>query len=87
MILFNIGLIPLDNRPCTMLFPVELGRIANINIYTPPEQYLGNFLQQGHPQYIYEWLEENIDGWDAVIYLQICWHMVVSLLQGLPILH
>ncbi len=50
-----------------MLFPVELGRIANINIYTPPEQYLGNFLQQGHPQYIYEWLEENIDGWDAVI--------------------
>lgn len=67
MILVNVGLVPLDNRPCTMIFPAEIGKIANINVHTPPKSLLGNFLEPGCPDSILKWLEENMGKWDAII--------------------
>lgn len=53
----TIALVPLDNRPCTAVFPVRIAEIAGIDVVSPPQEVLGRFLEPGLPDAVLDWLE------------------------------
>lgn len=59
--------VPIDDRPCTLLFPLQLAEIASVEMLTPPMDYLGNFMQKGSPAKIMKWLEVNSANADVAI--------------------
>ncbi|HBT16891.1 MAG TPA: hypothetical protein DEB05_08060 [Firmicutes bacterium] len=63
----KIGLIPIDNRPCTMQFPCQLGRIIKTEIIIPPAEILGDFLQPGNTPAIRNWVMEKAAQLDVLI--------------------
>lgn len=63
----KIALIPLDNRPCNLRFPAKLGSSANIEVVSPPQKILGNFLKPGKPKEISKWLFDSAKNTDAFI--------------------
>ncbi|MCD4785434.1 MAG: DUF4127 family protein [Candidatus Eremiobacteraeota bacterium] len=50
--------IPLDNRPCTYKMPIRVGRVANLELITPPEKLLGRFHKPGDCEEIIKWIQE-----------------------------
>ncbi|KPJ69385.1 hypothetical protein AMJ44_03880 [candidate division WOR-1 bacterium DG_54_3] len=63
----KLALIPLDDRPCNLKFPVKIGKIAGAEIVTPPRQAIGKYLQPGNPQMLAKWLKDIAPQVDAVI--------------------
>jgi hypothetical protein len=64
----RILLIPLDDRPPCLQFPVQMGKIGDVDIVTPPRQLLGRFTDVGRSDEIIRWLREQpLAGFDAAI--------------------
>jgi hypothetical protein len=64
----KILLIPLDERPPCLQFPVKMGLIGDVELITPPYEMLGRFLDFGKSDEIIRWIDaQNIQSFDAVI--------------------
>lgn len=64
----NIILIPLDDRPPCLQLPVQMGKIADFKIITPPIKMLGKYTTAGDSDKIITWLlNQDLDKVDAVI--------------------
>ncbi len=64
----KILLIPLDDRPPCLQFPVRMGEIADAAVVTPPRALLGRFTEAGKPDEIIKWLgQQNLKSFDAAI--------------------
>ncbi|MDQ3129815.1 MAG: DUF4127 family protein [Acidobacteriota bacterium] len=64
----KILLIPLDDRPPCLQFPVRMGLIGDAEIVTPPKELLGKFTVAGQSDKIIEWLHnQDVKSFDAAI--------------------
>ncbi|PWJ53897.1 uncharacterized protein DUF4127 [Dyadobacter jejuensis] len=64
----KILLIPLDDRPPCLQFPVKMAQIDGIELVTPPKALLGRFMRYGEPDEIIKWIErQNLTDFDAAI--------------------
>ena len=54
--MLRIGFIPLDDRPCTSIFPGRMARIVGAEVVQPPREALGTFLTPGDYSRLKEWL-------------------------------
>ncbi|MFA5104354.1 MAG: DUF4127 family protein [Candidatus Margulisiibacteriota bacterium] len=64
----KIILVPLDDRPCNLKFPVKIAASSGFQVVTPPRQYLGRFKEPGSPEKIISWLEQtSVDADSAII--------------------
>lgn len=58
---------PLDDRPCTSLFPQRLAAVAGIELVSPPAEYLGHFLKPGDSSALARWLLREVPRCEAAI--------------------
>jgi hypothetical protein len=64
----RILLIPLDDRPPCLQFPVKMGAIGDAEMVTPPRELLGRFTEFGKSDEIVAWLKkQNLRSFDAAI--------------------
>ncbi len=64
----RVLLIPLDDRPPCLQFPVKMGLIGDAEIVTPPREILGRFTEAGKSDEIIKWLKmQNLKSFDAAI--------------------
>lgn len=64
----KILLIPLDDRPPCLQFPVKMGLIGDAEVVAPPVDLLGRFTEPGKPDAIIEWLKtQDLRSFDAAI--------------------
>src|SRR5687767_8154423 len=64
----RILLIPMDDRPPCLQFPVRMGLIGDATIVTPPKDLLGRFTTPGQSDRIISWLKaQNMRSFDAAI--------------------
>lgn len=64
----RILLIPLDDRPPCLQFPVKMGLIGDAEVVTPPRELLGRFTEFGKSDEIIKWLKtQNLKSFDAAI--------------------
>jgi hypothetical protein len=64
----RILLIPLDDRPPCLQFPVQMGLIADSEVVTPPRELLGRFTEFGKSDEIIDWLKtQDLKTFDAAI--------------------
>ncbi|GAA4451166.1 DUF4127 family protein [Nibrella saemangeumensis] len=64
----RVLLIPLDDRPPCLQFPVRMGLIGDVDVVTPPREMLGRFTQYGQSDEIIQWLRgQNLSRFDAAI--------------------
>jgi hypothetical protein len=64
----RVLLVPLDDRPPCLQFPVEMGKIADSQVVTPPKELLGKFTTPGQSDRIVEWLKaQDLKSFDAAI--------------------
>ncbi|MBT9588516.1 DUF4127 family protein [bacterium] len=60
-------LLPLDNRPCNVLFVRQLAGIAMAEVVTPPNHWLGSWLNPGKCEQFVGWLETTAQAGDTLI--------------------
>ncbi len=53
-----IGFLPLDSRPCTYDFPVQLARQAGAEVILPPKGYISEYKQPSDTKKNIQWLKE-----------------------------
>ena len=64
----RILLIPLDDRPPCLQFPVRLGEIGGAEVVTPPRALLGRFTRFGQPDLIVDWIkQQDLGSFDAAV--------------------
>jgi hypothetical protein len=64
----KILLIPLDDRPPCLQFPVKMGEIADAEVVAPPKELLGRFTEAGKSDQIIEWIkQQDLKSFDAAI--------------------
>lgn len=63
----RILLMPLDSRPPCRQFVIDAGRIAGIEIITPPSKLMDYYSQPGNTKALQDWIMANINGCDAAI--------------------
>ena len=63
----KILLVPLDGRPPCRKFVLDAGELAGAEILTPPGEIQDYYTQPGDTKALAPWLEENIEGCDALI--------------------
>jgi hypothetical protein len=64
----RILLIPLDDRPPCLQFPLRMGAVGDAEIVTPPRELLGRFTDFGKSDEIIEWLKkQDLRSFDAAI--------------------
>lgn len=64
----RVALVPLDDRPPCLQFPVLLGEVADTEVLTPPRGVLGRFLKTGDGDAIARWLDGlDLTTLDAVV--------------------
>ncbi|WP_394993053.1 DUF4127 family protein [Emticicia sp.] len=64
----KILLIPLDDRPPCLQFPIKMGLIGDVELVTPPKELLGRFLEFGKSDEIINWISsQNLKTFDAAI--------------------
>ena len=63
----KILLVPLDGRPPCRKFVLDAGELAGAEILTPPGEIQDYYTQPGDTKALAPWLEENIEGCDAMI--------------------
>lgn len=52
-------LVPLDNRPPCLLFPVQLARLGSLQLQHPDITLMGNYQTKGQTEKIQTWLYDN----------------------------
>lgn len=65
--MFNIGLVPLDDRPCNTMLIEDIADIANAKIIMPPRSMLGYFTKPANIKKITAWLYNNANKFDGLI--------------------
>lgn len=60
-------LLPLDNRPCNVLFVRQLAGIAQAEVVTPPDHWLGSWLNPGQCDRFAAWLREQAQPGDLLL--------------------
>lgn len=64
----RVLLIPLDDRPPCLQFPVKMGLVGDVEVVTPPRELLGRFTDFGKPEEIVEWIrKQNLNSFDGAI--------------------
>jgi hypothetical protein len=64
----RILLVPLDDRPPCLQFPVRMGLIADAEVVTPPRALLGKFTDAGQSDRIIGWLStQDLKSFDAAV--------------------
>ena len=64
----KILLIPLDDRPPCLQFPVRMGLIGDAQIVAPPVELLGKFIEPGKSDRIIEWIkQQDLKSFDAAV--------------------
>jgi len=53
----RLGLLPLDDRPCNLLFPRRIAQIAGVRLVVPPRRLLGRFTAPGDAEALSDWLQ------------------------------
>ncbi|MHB9027066.1 MAG: DUF4127 family protein [Armatimonadota bacterium] len=62
-----LALLPLDDRPVNLDFPLLLAEVAGEEMITPPRALLGSFLTPGQPRELSAWLARALPGTRAAI--------------------
>lgn len=52
-------IVPLDNRPPCLLFPVQLAHLGSMQLHYPAVQIMGNYQEKGKTNIIRTWLYDN----------------------------
>lgn len=60
-------LIPLDARPCTYRFPIDLAAIAGLPVLAPPPAMLGDLRRPADPDALQAWLLQNAPRASALV--------------------
>lgn len=60
-------LLPLDNRPCNVLFVRQLAGIAQAEVVTPPDHWLGSWLNPGQCDRFAPWLSQTARAGDHLL--------------------
>jgi len=55
----TLALVPLDDRPCNRLFPVQLAEIVGLELVLPPRELLGWFTTPGDCDGVAAWLRDG----------------------------
>ncbi len=64
----KILLIPLDDRPPCLQFPVRMGLIGDAQVVAPPVELLGKFTEPGKSDEIIKWIkQQDLKSFDAAI--------------------
>lgn len=67
-----ITLVPLDDRPCCLVFPQRIAALAGAQVHVPPREWLGRFQEPGQVERLLDWLEQQPEPWlvslDMVIF-------------------
>lgn len=63
----SVGILPLDDRPATRIFPERIAAIAGIRALTPPREALGNFRTAGDFEALQSWLLAAAPAVDGLI--------------------
>lgn len=64
----RILLIPLDDRPPCLQFPVRMGLIGDAEVVSPPKEMLGRFTEFGKSDEIIKWVKvQDLKSFDAAI--------------------
>ncbi|HVN55206.1 MAG TPA: DUF4127 family protein [Anaerolineaceae bacterium] len=56
-----LALLPLDDRPASLVFPRQIAQIAGLDLLLPPRTTLGHFKKPGNPALAGEWLQKAAD--------------------------
>lgn len=64
---YKLILIPLDTRPPCQKMVIDVGKMAGVQIITPPSEMMDYYTRQGDTKEIQRWLMDNIDKSDGVI--------------------
>lgn len=67
VVMRNIMLIPLDERPCNYNYPLMLARDTDVNLLLPPREILGYKKKPAQIDDLWEWLTESISDCDYLI--------------------
>lgn len=60
-------LLPLDNRPCNVLFVRQLAGVAQVEVISPPDHWLGSWLNPGQCDRFADWLREQSHPGDSLV--------------------
>lgn len=60
-------LVPLDNRPCNLLFVRQIARIGGAEIQVPPEHWLGSYLNPGLSDRLTDWVLQTARRGDTLL--------------------
>lgn len=63
----TVALVPLDNRPCCLVFPQRLAEAAGVELHLPPRARLGHFFTPGQPDGIAQWMRALPEQTEVVI--------------------
>ncbi len=66
-------LIPLDDRPCCLLFPQRLASLRGLSLSVPPRHLLGSLRRRGDSLHLWRWLERRL-GYDICL---LSWDMMM----------
>lgn len=60
----KILILPMDDRPCTYNFPLQIGNIYGAEIIIPPREKMGNLEKIADRDFLKKWIKEveNLDG-------------------------
>lgn len=64
---YKLILIPLDTRPPCQKMVVDAGKMAGVQIITPPSEIMDYYTKEGDTKKIQKWLIDNIDKSDGVV--------------------
>ncbi len=64
---YKLILIPLDTRPPCQKMVIDAGKMAGVQIITPPSEIMDYYTKEGDTKEIQRWLMDNIDKSDGVI--------------------
>ena len=64
---YKVILIPLDSRPPCKKMVIDAGKMAGVEIITPPTEIMDYYTQKGNTKAIQAWLMDNIDKSDGAI--------------------
>lgn len=73
--------IPVDCRPCNLIFPIQLAALQHIELITPPANIMDNFINPSDYDKLNQWLMENCDN-DTTLVLSVDNYVFGSLLNS-----
>ncbi len=74
----SITLLPLDDRPCCLVFPQRIAAMAGAQVNVPPREWLGRFHEAGQVDRLLAWLEEQPEPWLVSLDMAVFGGLVAS---------